>query len=618
MKKIIKNLVLSFILFFSFTCFVNAEGIYDYLDSEDIIIGNTIFKTDTWISANRAAKAGALYAKNMEDTNVYTLLYIDEDLWFIYDEDEEEYTQLDQETIALVEEYLSLYYINNEPMLHTYNAYYEETEEEPITNDAYWFLDMYGSEYGVEFDDDEVTVDLDNGTITCPYEKEFDFTLDNGSVNGVGVCGLDDFYFYYVHNEPESVPLELESIVLSEEGENQDKVTELDSYSNKNKNIKITSPFDQTGNEWEDKTEISFDVEFNQNVYQWNLFQSGNVDYNVEPTSDSNVLRVTLNIDDTQNNSIRFAYIDNLSNTYEIFIINIEALDLPDFDLRISDISVSEIDGENNQGNVLDFDYTEESYNYNQNHYNYNYEALLSSKGDLLGYYLNERVGYGEWIALDLTFNEGVDLSRITTTENNNEFYMEAVDDVLRLYVRPNEGINLNFDYKYTKGNRHVHMYINQVNYDENNYIELNNGFISEYDVYSVNDDLFIEPSDVNRRSLYYDEDNNRLYFATDHNTFMFRDNNSLVGYRRGYDQELQEEAWESAEIVGVFYYSNMGGYNIVTDLNEVINDYSGETGILYYFFNRDLTNEETEALNEISNLDNINIVDYSENVYAQ
>ena len=133
MKNKIIKLIFSFIISFSFISFVDAQGIYDNVKNGDIIIGNTAFRSGTWISATRAGKAGALFNQNTGSTNLKTYKYINKNLWYELNEETDEYTILNSSEISEIENNLRIYYINNNSIMNTYNTQKEIFNGKSIT-----------------------------------------------------------------------------------------------------------------------------------------------------------------------------------------------------------------------------------------------------------------------------------------------------------------------------------------------------------------------------------------------------------------------------------------------------------------------------------------------------
>jgi len=165
MYKNLKRLMLSLVMFFGFNGMVYAESIYDHLSSGDIIIGNTTFKSGTWISATRASKAGSLYTIDSGKTDVKTYKYINENVWYELDSQTDEYTILSKEKIEQLEDELKIYYNNNDGIMVTIN--YEDTGFEQIVDE--WIKENNPS----------VIIDTNNKTVTCKYGMHYTSTNVN-------------------------------------------------------------------------------------------------------------------------------------------------------------------------------------------------------------------------------------------------------------------------------------------------------------------------------------------------------------------------------------------------------------------------------------------------------
>ena len=125
MKNKIIKLIFSFIISFSFISFVDAQGIYDNVKNGDIIIGNTAFRSGTWISATRAGKAGALFTKNTSSIDVKTYKVITTNLWYELDDDGQ-YRKLEDYELDELENNLKIFYENNNPI----NIKYDKLKNE--------------------------------------------------------------------------------------------------------------------------------------------------------------------------------------------------------------------------------------------------------------------------------------------------------------------------------------------------------------------------------------------------------------------------------------------------------------------------------------------------------
>lgn len=130
-KRSIKTFMLGFILSLICIINVNAASLESVIGPGDIIIGNTVFRADDWISASRASKAGALYAMNTGETDVRVFYYDDMEEWYEYNDTTSKYELITEPTLSELGDIINVYYDNNEPLVNTYESYvkYEYDEE---------------------------------------------------------------------------------------------------------------------------------------------------------------------------------------------------------------------------------------------------------------------------------------------------------------------------------------------------------------------------------------------------------------------------------------------------------------------------------------------------------
>ena len=244
MKKYLKILGIS-ALFGLMTLPVYADSyseIKDQMNVGDVIIGNTLFSKDTFISANRAAKAGALYAKN-NGTNLETYKYIGQGMWYVYDDSVGTFVAVkDNDKISNIENSLNINYINNKPLTYKIKAKdgnfyvlrkdnslellnFENSEQEENFIDMSYFLgDPICEDCNVTIDygdvADLINFDQQNQILTCTYGAEFKFgvTYENGDTSTmVGSCGYKPLDFEMTDIKNLSVtPIKLESISISD------------------------------------------------------------------------------------------------------------------------------------------------------------------------------------------------------------------------------------------------------------------------------------------------------------------------------------------------------------------------------------------------------------------
>lgn len=120
-----KRINIFLILLSTFFIFGNVKA-EDYIFEEgDVIIGNTVFHSDVWISASRASKAGSLYTKINGKTDIKTYYFAadlgDSELWYVYNDDIEAYEMLDDEELEEVKNNLEVLFNNNVGNLSLYD-----------------------------------------------------------------------------------------------------------------------------------------------------------------------------------------------------------------------------------------------------------------------------------------------------------------------------------------------------------------------------------------------------------------------------------------------------------------------------------------------------------------
>ena len=156
MNNKIEKILITFIMFFAFGMITNAAS-SSILTKGDIVIGNTVFHEDTWISAARASKAGALFTRNnIGDTNIYIYYYVNDNIIYVYNENEEKYNLLSEEEISNLNTNLNIYYENNEGLLNTY----QKTGEEDDSVDILLHYVTDAENYNIELDDKNVVVEI--------------------------------------------------------------------------------------------------------------------------------------------------------------------------------------------------------------------------------------------------------------------------------------------------------------------------------------------------------------------------------------------------------------------------------------------------------------------------
>ena len=167
MKKVIRKIVLSLFMFFCTFVVVNADSLYDNLQSGDIIIGNTTFRSGTWVSTTRASKAGALFNQNTGSTNLKTYFYVNKNLWYELNDATDEYRMLSSSEISEIENNLKIFYENNSGLPKTY---FKNNMSD--TDDVGILLDYATNNESIDFklDDANVKIDTVNETVSCPID----------------------------------------------------------------------------------------------------------------------------------------------------------------------------------------------------------------------------------------------------------------------------------------------------------------------------------------------------------------------------------------------------------------------------------------------------------------
>lgn len=186
MKKVIRKIVLSLFMFFCTFVVVNADSLYDNLQSGDIIIGNTTFRSGTWVSTTRASKAGALFNQNTGSTNLKTYFYVNKNLWYELNDATDEYRMLSSSEISEIENNLKIFYENNTPLIHTYKVDSQNFYGKRVT----------------EISSKNVTFDTNYENVTCPYGEKFEVSFlvlpagDNKYEYYDAYCGLDNVFYF--------------------------------------------------------------------------------------------------------------------------------------------------------------------------------------------------------------------------------------------------------------------------------------------------------------------------------------------------------------------------------------------------------------------------------------
>lgn len=447
MKNKIIKLIFSFIISFSSILFVDAQGIYDNVKNGDIIIGNTAFRSGTWISATRAGKAGALFNQNTGSTNLKTYIYINKNLWYELNEETDEYKILNSSEISEIENNLRIYYINNNSIMNTYNTQKEIFNGKSIT----------------KISSKNVTFNDNYETITCPYGEKFEVTLQVGPAGDnkyeyyEAYCGLDDT-FYFNNKDKGYYGLNILEIHKGGGTNNDDSVFE-DVYNNLNENNNFevqVSVLDNLKNASEGYTygqgkfiglNIEFDDNFDDNSDRlsyknggkyYHLYSNSNVNYTLYDYEDGSLYTLFLDLDSFDEEA-NFVITDDLGNyqtftiKYELFNENnyvelnsekIELYDLFNFDTYQSEhiYKPKKMDYTNKSFGHLYFD------KYNKKLYYSN--DLVSSNGLYVSYYDGTKINhlyysnflYNREIIAYVTDKENLVNTTLDSEDNNGSF----------------------------------------------------------------------------------------------------------------------------------------------------------------------------------------------------
>lgn len=649
-KRSIKLFLLTCIIGLSSLINVNADTLYDKISPGDVIIGNTVFKGNTWISANRAAEAGSLYTLNTGEINRNTYLYDDLEDWYKYNNDTEKYELLSSLEVSEIQDIIHIYYENNKPLINTYESYVEyeydeEYDENYIldANDVYLFYnEMYGEIFLEDETDENVKLDYENETITCPYHYVFDFKVvaNDEAENFKGICGINDFEYVY-EEEYNLEEISIESIELTSKSDypnllNQDKVDFSDGYIEVLDELEVVSY--EGNNEYypiafEGKY-IAFDITFseNNNVYYYSLMEryvlSNGENYYTEYIDDT-TLRLFLPVDSYGNSSYSFLLIDNMFNKYETLYIYSNGLERPSYDFVLENVSKSSYaydeEMQHNNDSVHSVDIIQDN--------DSNYDVIrVDTVGELSNSSFNEYPS--KWFAVDLFFNEEVDYDYLEITFNGDydaNYDYELLEDRIRFYLTLDDMFNwLPITIEDTRTNNYLHFLIVLNNYSENDFVEVNNGYLG---VYTSAENNIIKAS-INSSNYYdilYDEENLKLYYKNTYN-ILFMDNDSLKMITTQINNEIEEVIVKEVELMVYFtdgtedYYWAPSNLNEYTDLyervtNEINNSEKELKAVIQTFFKPDRELSETEQA-EFNKFDalveagTVEIVDISSSIY--
>lgn len=643
MNNKIKKVLMAFIMFFAFGMTTNALS-SSILSKGDIVIGNTVFHEDTWISAARASKAGALFTKNnIGDTNIYIYYYVNDNLIYVYNESEEKYNLLSEEEINNLNTNLNIYYENNEGLLNTY----QKTDEEDDSVDILLNYVTDDENYNIELDDKNVVVDTTNETITCPYEYEFTFKVNfknavesESSEQFYGYCGINGFTLVNEY-EKNLAPLDVVSVELASDENfiNQNKLEYNGSYYKINDNLQEFMVDGQTGKY------VVFDITLNENSVQPEVYENNYSNMNVKTKYiGKNKVRCFISTETYSTYSGNFVLVDGYHNTYKTVNIYIMPKDKGNYDLSVINVQPSELSVENNNQSKIselktiskeskanDSQGNEITLQYNDYHY---YVV-----GDLVSYQIEGlNLNAKEWIATDIKFNDGVDYDSLNvniSAGSSNNYYYEKLSDRLRIYIAPSTtSSTINYNNIYvsihdlsTTGNNHIYFELSfssyksknsvDYNYEKNEIVEFNR---NEDDTVSL---IKIDSNVSLYFNTYFNERTKKLYYADfDSNYFPLMKNNSGI-------QTLYKDENELIKLSDVFAVVLRPDFGISTisdkDLNIItsgsLENYIGEDDVkIYYFFNREKTEEETKFINDLETLSqektNFVISDISSTIY--
>lgn len=628
MKKNINILIVFVFIFLGFVIHVDAANIND-LSSGDIVIGNTRFKSGTWVSASRAAKAGSLYTIATGKTDANTYLYINPYVIYIYDDTIENYKLLNSNEIVNLEMEMNIYYENNEPLINTYESYSLIEDDELLeANDVYMFYnEMYGEIFLEDETDENVKLDYENETITCPYHYVFNFQVvaNNEPVNFIGICGVDDFRFELEDNYNQE-KIEIESIELVDGIEepdllNQSKV-DFEHYDSLNNYVTINDKLEEYLPNLAGKSGayVAFDINISGNS-SYRIVERNFSDKNFSIIGYDDHIRLYLEFDNYYNGPYSFILLDEEFGTYEEVYFYIDGLERPTYDLTIENVekTSSLLVSNNSMIHSIDSD------NEIRDELEYN-SLIINTIGELTSIECNNLTG--KYIAIDLTLNDEVDYDFIEVNSNEMNSY-EIIDNKIRLYLRSNGFVGI-VD-KITNSSLRFDVILN--NFDEEKYISYNNGFSGEYYITGTTElgEYSIEKANNNyNMSLLYDAENSKLYYKNTINT-LFMDNDSIKMITTQINNDVEEVIVKDVDLFIYFtdgtenYYwspSNISEttlYELVS--NEINNSEKELKAVIQTFFKPGRVLTETEQaefdkFDELVETGKVEIVDISSSIY--
>ena len=628
-KRSIKLFLLTCIISLSSLINVNADALYDKISPGDVIIGNTVFKSNTWISANRAAEAGSLYTLNTGEVNKNTYLYDDLEDWYKYNNDTEKYELLSSLEVSEIQDIIHIYYENNKPLVKTYESYsLIEGDELLEANDVFRFYNsLYGEIFLEDETDENVKLDYENETITCPYQYVFNFQVvaNNEPVNFIGICGVDDFSFELEDNYNQE-KIEIESIELVDaEGNpdllNQSKV-DFEHYDSLNNYVTINEELEEYLPNLAGKSGayVAFDINISGNS-SYRIVERDFSDKDFSIIGYDDHIRLYLEFDNYYNSPYSFILLDEEFGTYEEVYFYIDGLERPTYDLTLENVEKTSsllvsnnslIHSIDNDSQVID----EEEYNY----------LIINTIGELTSIECGDTTG--KCVAIDLILNDEVNYDFIEVHLNEMNSY-EIIDNKIRLYLRSNGFVDI-VD-KITNSSLRFDVILN--NFDEEKYISYDNGFDGEYYITGTTElgEYSIEKANNNyNMNLLYDAENSKLYYKNTINT-LFMDNDSLKMITTQINNDVEEVIVKDVDLFVYFtdgtetYYwapSNISEttlYELVS--NEISNSEKELKAVIQTFFKPGRVLTETEQaeidkFDELVETGKVEIVDISSSIY--
>lgn len=635
-KRSIKTFILCFVLSIMCVLSVNAASLESIVEPGDIIIGNTVFRSDDWISATRSSKAGALYSMNTGETEVRVFYYDDFEDWYEYNDATSKYELITVPTLSELGDIINIYYDNNEPLENTYVSSYDEELE--IGNDVFGFFNyLYGD---IFVEDEEVIIDYENETITCPYQKVFDFEVveNNEPMEFKGVCGVDDFEFYpsEFYNLQKMKIVNIEKTDSRDELINQDKVDfEYDSYDyirfQINEPIEETSvniAYDENSGEELFGNIFAFDITFEENnvcyMYEFMSMDPYIQNYTVH-CLDDNTMRVYLDLQSYGNTYFSFMLLDYEFEAYKNINIYSDGLDMPMKEITFDENATT------NNSTIYSIIEENEVDEYGQVHVNVNTIGNFET---------NSHDGVeGKWIAIDFMFENYVPEHQVSVNAYQDFNSYEHLGDGVRVYLNmdneQHKQIPLNIHVSYNNNATTYYLHIN--NFEEDKYIENFTSPIEKIYVDMVNEDnsFYFQEVDsaYSHQYLLKDDENSRLYYSGLRTFFMDSESFKYLDF---------DDNWENATVkelnaVVKFITSESSGWSdfytiensdseegFFNQINSVIDNYEGseeEIRVEIYKYlnpNTDLTNINAE-LDKFADLINAGVVeiwDSSNNIY--